>query len=258
MKSWSSTASADRIADPDPLKAQALPEDACTRQVIPDFRRTVFVQSAARLCDLKGISGAEVAFAGRSNSGKSSALNALCEQRSLARTSRTPGRTRLINLFRLTDGQYLVDLPGYGYARVSEQQRRAWQTELTRYLERRRELRGLIITMDIRHFLKPLDRELIDWAAQTRLRLLLLLTKADKLGAEAQARARRESTLALQEFGVNATVQPFSAPKRLGIDETRAWIWETLNAPREEAASLSPATNPASDPASDPVSNSGE
>jgi GTP-binding protein len=166
----------------------------------------------------------EVAFAGRSNAGKSSALNVLCGRRKLARTSKTPGRTQALNFFVAGDGR-LVDLPGYGFARVPAAVRAAWQALVENYLARRQGLRGVILLMDSRHPLTDFDRQLLDWGAARGLAFHVLLTKADKLGRGARTRTLREVQAALPEHGV----QLFSATHRTGVDEARARveIWLT-------------------------------
>ena len=187
-----------------------------------DFTRTHFVTSAPDITKLPPDAGMEIAFAGRSNSGKSSSLNALCGQNNLAKTSSTPGRTRLINLFEVAPGRCLVDLPGYGYAKVSESMKREWQKALSEYLQKRRALRGIVITMDIRHPLKDLDRMIIDWSIGANLPALILLTKCDKFGVQARREAAKEVKLQLSEFGGSFTIIPFSALRKIGIAEARA------------------------------------
>lgn len=186
-----------------------------------DFRRTHFLTSAEEIKTLKNDDGVEIAFIGRSNSGKSSALNAICDQKNLARTSNTPGRTRLINLFEISPGRVLVDLPGYGYAAVPEAMKKKWQSSMAEYLQERKSLRGLVITMDIRTPLKDHDRLIIDWSVAANLPALILLSKADKIGANARKEAVGEVKHLLSEFGGNFTVIAFSALKKIGIDETR-------------------------------------
>ena len=184
------------------------------------FRGAHFLRSAAMLADCPPDFGAEVAFAGRSNAGKSSALNALTGQGKLARTSKTPGRTRLLNFFSLGSDRRLVDLPGYGYARVPKAMKEDWDRHLAAYLQARRSLRGLVLLMDIRHPLQDFDRHMLHWAGQVALPVHVLLTKADKLNrGPAQAAllgVRRE--LARQERSA-VTVQTFSAHAHLGIAE---------------------------------------
>lgn len=190
--------------------------------IILDFRKTRFITSAPDLNHLPADEGTEIAFAGRSNSGKSSALNAICDQSHLAKTSRTPGRTRLINLFEVAPGCSLVDLPGYGYAAVPESMKRAWQKSLSEYLQKRQALRGIVVTMDIRHPLKDHDRLILDWSIGANLPALILLTKADKLGPNVRKQAAAEVKMQLSEFGGSFTVIPFSALRKIGLDETRA------------------------------------
>jgi len=143
--------------------------------------KATFTISAPDIRKLPEDSGIEVAFAGRSNAGKSSALTTLTNQKSLARTSKTPGRTQLINVFEIGDNKRLVDLPGYGFAKVPLEMKKKWQKALGEYLEKRESLKGLVVLMDIRHPLKDLDRDLIEWAVDSELPVLALLTKADTL-----------------------------------------------------------------------------
>jgi GTP-binding protein len=168
------------------------------------------------------VAKAEVAFAGRSNAGKSSAINTLTRNGKLARTSKTPGRTQLINHFALGDGRFLVDLPGYGYAQVSKARQRAWQVALSRYLVHREALRGLVVVMDIRHPLRDSDWTLIDLQQQGGAALHVLLTKSDKISRnlckQTLQRVRRE----LEEAGVEATLQDFSALKQTGVGDVHA------------------------------------
>lgn len=195
-----------------------------------DFRRTTFVTSAPDISKLPNDVGAEIAIIGRSNSGKSSSINAICDQKTLAKTSRTPGRTRLINLFKVNEGKYLVDLPGYGYAQVPEQMKRQWQKAMTDYLQQRKCLCGLVVTMDIRTPLRDHDRMIIDWSIAANLPCLILLTKADKFGVNKRKEMVGEVKTQLSEFGRNFTIIAFSALRKIGIDETRNVLknWFTL------------------------------
>ena len=195
-----------------------------------DFRRTTFVTSAPDISKLPNDVGAEIAIIGRSNSGKSSSINAICDQKTLAKTSRTPGRTRLINLFKVNEGKYLVDLPGYGYAQVPEQMKRQWQKAMTDYLQQRKCLCGLVVTMDIRTPLRDHDRMIIDWSIAANLPCLILLTKADKFGVNKRKEMVGEVKTQLSEFGGNFTLIAFSALRKIGIDETRNVLknWFTL------------------------------
>jgi len=151
-----------------------------------NYRQVCYLTSAAKLSQLPKDEGVEVAFAGRSNAGKSSALNRLTGQKMLARASKTPGRTQLINLFELVPGKYLVDLPGYGFAKVSLDVKKRWQDTLAQYLHQRQCLKGLVLLSDIRHPLKDLDLNMLDWAVDTQLPVQLLLSKSDKLKSGAQ------------------------------------------------------------------------
>ena len=184
------------------------------------FDQTCFQTSAATLEDCPADSAAEVAFAGRSNAGKSSAVNVITSLPQLARTSKTPGRTQLINFFFIEEGKYLVDLPGYGYAKVPLEKRDKWQFELEKYLRRRKALVGLILLSDIRHPLKKFDRMMIEWAVQADLPLHLLLTKADKLKRGATQKTLLEVEKELTAFD-NVSVQLFSALRNIGVDRVR-------------------------------------
>lgn len=165
--------------------------------------------------------GLEVAFSGRSNSGKSSAINAITNRKGLARTSKTPGRTREINFFAVAEDRRLVDLPGYGYAKVSAAVRDEWRELLEQYFRRRRSLRGLFVTVDIRRGIGDLDRVMLSWASDAGVPAAALLTKADKLSRSAGLRRRDEITDTAPE-GVPLLL--FSAPRRLGVDEARAQL----------------------------------
>lgn len=178
--------------------------------------------SANRLDQLPADQGIEVAFAGRSNAGKSSALNVISDIKSLARTSKTPGRTQMINLFELDGQRRLVDLPGYGYAKVPDKIKRHWQQTLNRYLEQRQCLHGLILLMDIRHPFKEFDLLMLDWCQQAEMPVHILLTKADKLKHGAASNALQKARKILKTEYPNNTIQLFSALKRQGVDEARA------------------------------------
>lgn len=185
----------------------------------PVYRKASFLTSAAKFSQCPPDEGWEVAFAGRSNAGKSSAINSLTGNRKLARTSRTPGRTQLINFFDLGPSQRLVDLPGYGYAKVPKKMKDAWNRQLEAYLQERQSLRGLVLLMDIRHPLQPFDEQLIAWGAAASMPIHVLLTKADKLsrGAGKQEMLKVRGRLAhLEDL---ASVQLFSALKHQGHEE---------------------------------------
>ena len=191
------------------------------------YNQATFVTSAANLAACPPESVAEVAFAGRSNAGKSSAINAITNQTRLARISKTPGRTQLINFFGLAEGRFLVDLPGYGFAKVPLSVKNKWQEELEKYLRRRQVLCGLILLSDIRHPLKDFDRMMIDWAVQSGLPLHLLLTKSDKLKRGAAQNTLLAVQKELKGFD-NVTVQLFSSLKDDGVTEVRAKLDEWL------------------------------
>lgn len=180
-----------------------------------------FLTSAARVEQCPEDEGYEVAFAGRSNAGKSSALNTLTRA-SLARTSKTPGRTQLLNFFSLDEERRLVDLPGYGYAKVPIPLKLHWQRHLEAYLGSRNSLMGLVLMMDIRHPLTPFDCLMLDWAAGSKMPMHILLTKADKLtfGAGKAALLKTQKDIQ-QKWGSTATIQLFSSTKRIGIEEAQ-------------------------------------
>jgi len=188
----------------------------------PAYRQAVFLTSAAKLTQTPPDEGHEVAFAGRSNAGKSSAINTLCDQKSLARISKTPGRTQLLNFFALDEQRRIVDLPGYGYAKVSEGIKRDWQGALAAYLEQRQCLHGLMLMMDIRHPLKDYDLQMLNWAKHISLPVHVLLTKSDKLKKGPASAAVLKVRAALHGISPEFTVQAFSSLKRTGIDEAHA------------------------------------
>ncbi|MET0029621.1 MAG: ribosome biogenesis GTP-binding protein YihA/YsxC [Candidatus Thiodiazotropha sp.] len=184
----------------------------------PFYHRAQFLKSAARLSQSPDDQGFEVAFAGRSNAGKSSALNVLCNQKSLARTSKTPGRTQLLNFFSLDDDRRLVDLPGYGYAKVAEAVKKQWQESLAEYIAHRGCLKGLILLMDIRHPLTDYDLQMLQWNTHQGLPTHILLTKADKLKSGAAKNTLLKVKRSLSDHP-EITAQCFSSLKKTGIDE---------------------------------------
>ncbi len=200
-----------------------------------------FLTSVNHLHDLPTAAAPEIAFAGRSNAGKSSAINVLCQQKRLAFTSKIPGRTQQINYFTLSRVDrivgHLVDLPGYGYARVPEKTKAQWGSLLSRYLQTRAQLRGLILLMDARHPCTLLDRQMIEWFIPTGKPIHILLTKADKLSGQRGLAAHRATQRIVHEYGIpNArdmlSVQLFSALKRSGLDTVHQVIerWLQLEA----------------------------
>ncbi|HLS83538.1 MAG TPA: ribosome biogenesis GTP-binding protein YihA/YsxC [Arenimonas sp.] len=183
--------------------------------------RATYLTSVHQLRQLPADEGREVAFAGRSNAGKSSALNALTGQGSLARVSKTPGRTQALNYFQVDAGRYLVDLPGYGYAKVPTAMRDAWGRVIDAYFRQRRSLAGLVVVMDIRHPLRDYDRQMLAYAAARALPAHCLLTKADKLGRGEQAKIL---AAVRRELGESASAQVFSAQSKAGVEEARAVV----------------------------------
>ena len=186
--------------------------------------KATFTISAPDIRKLPEDSGIEVAFAGRSNAGKSSALNTLTNQRGLARTSKTPGRTQLINVFEIGDNKRLVDLPGYGFAKVPLEMKKKWQKALGEYLEKRQSLKGLVVLMDIRHPLKDLDMDLIEWAVDGDLPVLALLTKCDKLSQGKRSAEVLKVKKILDALNGDVKVQAFSSLKRTGSEQANTTI----------------------------------
>lgn len=195
------------------------------------FRHAVFEISVAKPQDLPRATGPEIAFAGRSNAGKSSAINTLVGHTRLAFVSKTPGRTQLINLFRLRNGAALVDLPGYGYADVPEKVRKHWQGLLEHYLTRRQELAGLVMIMDARRPLTDLDRQMINWFGPTGKPIHCLLTKADKLTRQEQTKILRDVRVEMADAGSPITAQLFSSLKKTGMEEAEEVIAAWLDNP---------------------------
>ena len=191
--------------------------------------KATFTISAPDIRRLPADSGIEVAFAGRSNAGKSSALNTLTNQRGLARTSKTPGRTQLINIFEIAENKRLVDLPGYGFAKVPMEMKKKWQKALGEYLEVRKSLKGIVILMDIRHPLKDLDRDLIEWAVDSDLSTLVLLTKSDKLSNGKVSTEVLKVKKALKPLNADIKVHAFSSLKRTGVDQANQIICDWLS-----------------------------
>lgn len=187
--------------------------------VIKLLRNAEYLTSAAEFSQCPADHGVEVAFAGRSNAGKSSALNTLTQQGKLAKTSKTPGRTQLINFFQMDEQRRLVDLPGYGFAKVPEATKLRWQRALQTYLEERRSLTGLIILVDVRHPPKEFDLQMIEWAVHHNLRSHILLTKADKLKSGAAKNRLLEVKKQFASYPELISVQLFSSLKKQGIEE---------------------------------------
>ena len=188
------------------------------------LRQAQFAFGAAALAQLPPDRGAEVAFAGRSNAGKSSAINALTGRRKLAFVSKTPGRTQQINYFELGSQTHLVDLPGYGYAQVPAALQAQWQRVLSGYLQERRALRGLVIIMDARHPLTPLDVRMLNWFAPTGKPVRILLSKADKLTRQEQTKQLRLVESVLVRDHPNCSAQLFSSVSMLGVEAAQAFV----------------------------------
>lgn len=192
----------------------------------PRYQQAQYLKSALENRDLPEDQGIEVAFIGRSNAGKSSAMNTITGIKGLARTSKTPGRTQMINFFELDDDRRLVDLPGYGYAKVPASVKERWEKHVTRYLHDRRCLMGLVVVADVRHPLKAMDEQVVTWAIERGLPVCVLLTKCDKLNNHQTSKAFQETKRHLTEqLGESAfSLQLFSAVNRSGLDEITALL----------------------------------
>ena len=186
---------------------------------MPLFQKAVFLKTVANLNDMPFDSQREIAFAGRSNAGKSSAINTLANHSRLAFVSKTPGRTQHLNYFTLDEGKYFVDLPGYGFAKAPEEIRSQWEGLLAPYLRYREPLVGLVLIMDSRHPLTELDLQMLDWFAQTGKPIHILLSKADKLTRQEQAVAMRNVREAMAEIGDSCSLQLFSSLNKMGVAE---------------------------------------
>nr|WP_246119271.1 ribosome biogenesis GTP-binding protein YihA/YsxC [Aliikangiella coralliicola] len=199
---------------------------------------------AAKLSQLPPDQGVEVALAGRSNAGKSTALNAITDQKNLAKTSKTPGRTQLINLFRLDDDSRITDLPGYGFAKVSKDIKEQWQTTLSTYLQERLCLQALVVFMDIRHPLKETDKQMIQWAVSADLPVHVVLSKADKLKSGARKTALLSVNKHLARISEKITSQIFSATHKIGLEEliNKLKVWYGFVNQDEILASLNQQT----------------
>lgn len=195
------------------------------------FERAKLALTVASISQLPAPGAGEVAFAGRSNAGKSSAINVLVRQKRLAFVAKTPGKTRTIQFYSLEQAGFLVDLPGYGYAKVSESQRRQWHTVLENYLAKRDSLRGLVLLMDIRHPLTSLDRQMLEWFAPRGLPMHILLTKSDKISRAAAATTLQRVRAELASGGFAASVQLFSSLHRTGTDGVRSIVASWLGIP---------------------------
>ncbi len=183
------------------------------------FRVARYLMGAAKLNQLPPDEGVEVALAGRSNAGKSTALNCITDQKNLAKTSKTPGRTQLINLFVINETCRLTDLPGYGFAKVSKDQKAQWQKTLSKYLQERQCLKALVVFMDIRHPLKETDKQMVQWAVTANIPVHVVLSKADKLKSGARKTALLAAKKRVERISDQITTQVFSATSKLGLEE---------------------------------------
>jgi len=194
-----------------------------------DFQKTKYLKSIDDLNQLPLDQGSEVAFIGPSNAGKSSAMNTITGIKGLARASKLPGRTQMINFFAIDSRHRLVDLPGYGYAKVPKTMQERWSHNVNEYLQIRSSLCGLILIMDIRHPLKEMDQQLIEWTVQCDLPLHILLTKADKLSKNEMAHALSSVKEALIQYQEQVSIQTFSSNKRIGVDHAVNVLNDWLN-----------------------------
>ncbi len=212
----------------------------------PLYHRARYLTSAPRILDAPEDQGYEVAFAGRSNAGKSSAINAITRQKSLARTSKTPGRTQLLNFFDLDGERRLVDLPGYGYAKVPETVQRNWGRAMEDYLSQRASLRGVFLLMDIRHPLTAFDLQMIEWCRHCHLPLHIALTKADKLsrGAARGTLLKVQTQLKREVHTLELSLQLFSSPERQGVEEAHAVLDRWLEVAPEQRRANADAFQP--------------
>ena len=205
------------------------------------FRGATFHITAHHLSDLPPPLGPEIAFAGRSNAGKSSAINTLVDHNRLAFVSKTPGRTQQINFFSLPSGAFLVDLPGYGYAKVQRDLRAHWEQLLSTYLQTRGALFGMVLIMDARHPLTPLDRQMLNWFASTGKPVHVLLSKSDKLSRQEGQKTLREVRAELHKYADNYTTQLFSSSKKQGMEETERIIGDWLGVKHDSLKESPPA-----------------
>ncbi len=195
----------------------------------PVYTQAKFINSSPHLSDTPPDQGMEVAFAGRSNAGKSSAINTLTRQHGLARISKTPGRTQMLNFFEINERQRFVDLPGYGYAKVPLAVKKKWHELMETYLTSRKSLCGIILVMDVRHPLTEFDWQMIEWCEHTGLPLHVLLTKADKLNYGAAKTTLLQVQKELKDASFPLTIQLFSSLKKVGIDEVHGALDQLFN-----------------------------
>ncbi len=197
-----------------------------TQDDIGYFRRARFLKSTPQVADLPADDGAEIVVIGRSNVGKSTLLNALCDQRGLARTSRTPGRTQHIVVFDLGDDRRLLDLPGFGYAAVQREIKATWGAMISEVLECRMALAGLLLVVDVRAPLKDEERQLLQWSHDAQLPVLLALNKSDKLTRQETILAARDMNTVIHALELQVALLTVSAAKKQGIPAVMAWLHE--------------------------------
>ena len=195
---------------------------------MPLFSQLEFRYAVHQIADMPPDQGAEVAFAGRSNAGKSTSINALANRRKLAFVSKTPGRTQALNFFDMGSHCFLVDLPGYGYAAVPGREQERWSELISTYIVNRNSLKLLVLVADARHGITPLDHYLLDWLAPTGKPVHVLLTKADKLTRQQATAALKAATTELARHPVEASVQIFSGLRKTGIREAQAVVMKRL------------------------------
>ncbi|MFV1985302.1 MAG: ribosome biogenesis GTP-binding protein YihA/YsxC [Thiohalomonadales bacterium] len=194
-----------------------------------EFQKIAFLISVPKPVQAPADTGTEVAFAGRSNAGKSSALNAITQRKALARISKTPGRTQHLVFFKLDDSRRLVDLPGYGFAKVPTRVKREWGDAMTNYFEQRKSLRGLILLMDVRHPLTDFDQQMLAWCNSVNMKVHILLTKSDKLKKGPAKATLLQVQKELAAYGT-VSIQLFSATKKIGVEQAQSLILNWLNA----------------------------
>lgn len=205
----------------------------------PVYHQAKFINSSPHLNDTPSDQGMEVAFAGRSNAGKSSAINTLTRQNGLARISKTPGRTQMLNFFEINERQRFVDLPGYGYAKVPLAVKKKWHELMETYLTSRKSLCAIILVMDVRHPLTEFDWQMVEWCEHTGLPLHVLLTKADKMNYGAAKNTLLQVQKELKDANFPLTIQLFSALKKTGIDEVHAALDQLFNPDVQDQSEIS-------------------
>ncbi len=226
------------------IEEPAAPEKSPADNPLAYFSSAKFMLSVGQISQLPDDNGGEIAFVGRSNAGKSSALNLLCNQKQLAFSSKTPGRTRLLNFFQLQDGMRLVDLPGYGYAQAAKNEQQVWAKLINDYMKYRASLCGVVLLMDCRHPLKPQDQQFIEWAKHYHYPLMVLMTKADKLSKNQAARQLWTTGKLMEPFGLDR-LQLFSTLNKIGVDSCRSQLLDWFSAKKSAIKALEVGASPA-------------